>query len=163
LITTSSEPSLSRSPEAAPLEDHAVLIPGPAESERSLNFPVPTFQNNRRCWRYFAAAGRRSASRETGPVARRITLRPSFAQVQEQSSPSEELVAHAKSGGIHLIQETPVPGVVVQVRRVLAEIGFEDVEVSILVIVRHCDAHTGLFLPILIQRRARENAGLFES
>src|SRR5690349_18228341 len=62
LMTTSSEPSLSRSPAAEPLDDHAAMIPEPAASDRSLNLPPPIFQNSSRGWRNFAPVPVRSTS-----------------------------------------------------------------------------------------------------
>src|SRR5215471_15792240 len=78
LITTSSAPSLSRSPAADPREDHGLLIPSPAESERSLNFPPPTFQYNSLGCLYLAVSCIRSTSGYTWPLTIRMSFRPSW-------------------------------------------------------------------------------------
>src|SRR5439155_4436897 len=52
--------------------------------------------------------------------------------------------------------------VVVLVRRVVAEVGLDDIEPAVFVVVGYGNAHPGLLLPVIVQRRAGGNAGLLE-
>ena len=69
--------------------------------------------------------------------------------VDESASPGDVAVVNADAGGKSHVGESSVTVVVIEVAGVVGEVGFEDVEPAIAVVVTDTDAHSGLLVAVV--------------
>ena len=67
-----------------------------------------------------------------------------------------------KPGNKSHIGERPVAVVVIEVGSVVREVGFENIEPAVAVVVAHADAHAGLLLPVFVVSAPGHHRDVFE-
>src|SRR5207302_7190706 len=68
--------------------------------------------------------------------------------VDETASPGDVLVVDADTGGEGYITEGAIAVVVIEIACVIGEVGFENIEPAVAVVVRNSNSHPGLLVPI---------------
>ena len=69
--------------------------------------------------------------------------------IDEAAAPGHISIVDADAGGERDVTEGAVSVVVIKVAGIIGEVGFEDVEPAIAIVVGDGDAHSGLFLTVL--------------
>ena len=82
--------------------------------------------------------------------------------VDEVNAPADVFHGRPESGLEHAILERPVAVVVIHVRHIVAEVRLDDVEVAVLVVIGHGDPHAALFLAVVVQGDAGDEAIFLE-
>ena len=89
-------------------------------------------------------------------------LPPIMVHIHKQDSPSEVLSVGSQPGTVHEFGERAIAIVVEHIRNIVAEVGFDDVDVAVIVVIGCGDAHSCLFLPVLVQGDTRGNTHFLE-
>src|SRR5438034_84477 len=70
--------------------------------------------------------------------------------IDKTAAPGDVLIVDAHARGKGLIGERSVAVVVIEVRGIVGKVSLEDVEPAVAIVVAHRDAHSRLFVPILV-------------
>ncbi len=162
LITTESLPSFHRSPTASPREEAAVVMPEPGRSgniaERSV--AVVVIKNARL---FVAAAQMLAVDFGIDVPVHQNQIGPAIVvEVEEHGSPAQILRVQAQSRGRGRIGKGAVAVVAVQRRSIVGEIGFENVEMAVAVVVGDGRAHACLLAPVFVEGGARGDGDVGE-
>src|SRR6185312_8202092 len=82
--------------------------------------------------------------------------------IEETAAPAQVLGVQAESRGKSCVFEIRIPTVTVKRRSIAGEIGFDDVEVSVEVVVGGRNAHPGLWFSVRAQNTSGFDAYIFE-
>ena len=148
LITRMSRsPSLSKSPKAHPRLLCDSWIAAPAWSVSSSNGPLPdsgtASSGLSQGTRDAALNLRKSVSRNHEQVRQAVVV-----EIHHAGAPAHEAILHRQPGSPAGFFEIGLAHVVIEVRGIAFEIGFEDIETAVEIVVAHGRAHPGLLLAI---------------
>src|ERR1700716_1360489 len=86
------------------------------------------------------------------PIANQNVRPPIIIHIEESATPAQKLRVTPEPSGERRILERSAADVVVERRRIPSEIRFDDIEVSVKIVIGGRDAHSGLRLAIGAER-----------
>src|SRR5689334_2932493 len=79
---------------------------------------------------------------------------PIVIEIEKHCPPSEILCVKAEAGWSRHVIERPVAIVLIESRRIVRKVSFENIEPAIAVVVSDRRSHSGLLAPVLVECRA---------